>query len=484
MRIHSIKYNFVMNMILKVSSLIFPLITLPYITRTLGAVQNGKIEFATSTVSYFLMLAQLGIPTYGIRACAKCRDDKECLTKTVHELLFINFLSCLVSYLLLIVATIYIDKFYEYRILIMIQSISLFMNMLGMEWLYQAIEQYQYITVRNIIFKLIGIVMMFGFIHNPDDYLLYSGITVFCSCGSYLLNFIYGGQILDHKFYFGEYEIKKHIKPILVFFALSVAVSIYANMDTVMLGFMSNDKEVAFYAIATKVKIILAMVISSLGPVLLPRIVYCLSAGQKEKFNYYLEKSVHCVLIISLILVGYFFVMADNVITILGGNEYMASVPIMRVIMLALIPLGIGNIACNQVLTPLGKEKYIMYSTMTGACINLIFNFVLIPMYGALGATIATVITETAVAGIQLFYSRNYIINIIKEIQVFKMSLAVGVSLVMLCIIKYNIGNSDFIQMIITFLIYMPMCLSLLIIFKDKLVCNYINVFIDKLKKK
>lgn len=483
MHTHSVKYNFIMNMILKVSSLIFPLITLPYITRTLGATQNGKIEFATSIVSYFLMLAQLGIPTYGVRACAKCRDDKNKLTKTVHELLFINCISCLFSYVLLIFATIYTYKFYEYRLLIMIQSISLLMNMLGMEWFYQAIEQYQYITVRNIIFKFVGIVMMFCLIHNPDDYLLYCGITVFCSCGSYLLNFIYGRHILNHKLYLGKYEIKKHLKPIFIFFALSIAVSIYANMDTVMLGFMSNDKEVAFYAIATKIKIILAMVISSLGPVLLPRIVYYLSVGQKEKFEYYLEKSIHFVLIISGALVGYFFFMANVVIKILGGDEYMDAVPIMRVIMLALIPLGIGNIVCNQVLTPLGKEKYIMYSTIVGACINLVFNLFLIPIFGALGATIATVITETVVAGIQLFHSRDNIIIVFKKLQYLKILSAVSIALIILNLTKYYLHANDFIQIVITFSVYIIAYFSLLLIFKDSFVCNYFKIFVNRIRK-
>lgn len=76
-KIRSVKFNFVMSMIMKISSYIFPLITLPYITRTLGAAANGKISFATSVITYYSMFAQLGIPTYGIRECAKCRDDKD-----------------------------------------------------------------------------------------------------------------------------------------------------------------------------------------------------------------------------------------------------------------------------------------------------------------------------------------------------------------------------------------------------------------------
>ena len=87
----SLKSNFVMNSILTMSQFIFPLITFPYVSRILLPVGTGKVSFATSIVSYFTLFAQLGIPMYGIRACAKVRDNREKLTKTVQELFIINF---------------------------------------------------------------------------------------------------------------------------------------------------------------------------------------------------------------------------------------------------------------------------------------------------------------------------------------------------------------------------------------------------------
>lgn len=86
----SLKLNFIMNALLTMSSFIFPLITFPYVSRILLPVGTGKVSFTTSVVSYFALFARLGIPTYGIRACAKVRDDKEALSKTVQELFIIN----------------------------------------------------------------------------------------------------------------------------------------------------------------------------------------------------------------------------------------------------------------------------------------------------------------------------------------------------------------------------------------------------------
>ena len=173
-KINSVKFNFVMSMIMKISSYIFPLITLPYITRTLGTAANGRISFATSVITYFSMFAQLGIPSYGIRECARCRDDKDKMTKTVQELLIINSVTVALSYAALIVAMILVPKFHEEPTLLVIQSATILLNMIGMDWLYQAIEQYQYITARNIGFKALSVVLMFLLIHNPSDYILYS----------------------------------------------------------------------------------------------------------------------------------------------------------------------------------------------------------------------------------------------------------------------------------------------------------------------
>ena len=355
-KIRSVKYNFAMNIILKMSSFVFPLISLPYITRTLGAEGNGKVAFASSVITYFSMFAQLGIPTYGIRACAKCRDNKDELTKTVQELLVINFAAVGISYTMLIIGMITIPKLRQEPALMLINSLTIFLNMIGMEWLYQAIEQYRYITIRNIAFKIISIIAMFLLVHSPDDYIIYGTLTVVSAGGSNVLNLWNCRKVLTHKSYRGKYNFRQHLKPTFVFFALSVAVSIYTSMDSVMLGFISSEREVAYYALATKVKMVLATTVSALGPVLLPRMTYCLNNNQYNKFEEYIKKSLHFVLILAIPIVIFFVIMAPETVDVLGGIDYKEAIPCMQTVTLAVIPLGIGNVACQQILTPLGKE--------------------------------------------------------------------------------------------------------------------------------
>lgn len=193
----SLKLNFIMNALLTMSSFIFPLITFPYVSRILLPEGTGKVSFATSLISYFSMFAQLGIPTYGIRACAKVRDDKEELTRTTQELVIINFVMSVISYTALAVALMLVPRLREERALYIIVSLTIAFNVIGMEWMYKALEQYTYITIRSIIFKFVALIVMFVFVHQKSDYIFYGAITILAASGSNIFNFINAHKFID-----------------------------------------------------------------------------------------------------------------------------------------------------------------------------------------------------------------------------------------------------------------------------------------------
>ena len=260
-----------MNCILTVSTFLFPLITFPYVSRILLPIGTGSVAFATSIVSYFSMIAMMGVPTYGIRACAQVRDDKEELTRTVQEILFINLIMTFIVYVLFAIALVIVPQFRQDRLLLIICSFSILFNIIGIEWLYKALEQYTYITVRSVLFKIISLILVFLLIHKQDDYIVYGAITVFAVVGSNILNLINARHYIDIKFV-GNYNLKKHLKPIGIFFAMSAATTIYTNLDTVMLGFFKDKEVVGLYSAAVRIKELLLGVVTSLGAVLLPRV--------------------------------------------------------------------------------------------------------------------------------------------------------------------------------------------------------------------
>lgn len=424
----SIKFNFIMNAILTVSGVLFPLITFPYISRVLEADGVGKITFLTSIVSYFVLFSQLGIPTYGIRACARVRDDREKLTKTVQELFFINSIMTVLSYIALFLIYNSVERLREDSLLFLILSTAILLNQFGMEWLYKSLEKYTYITTLSITFRALAIILMFIFVREKSDYVIYGAITVFAASMSNILNFINIRKYVDFYKIKSAYSIRKHIRPIMVFFALSCATTIYTNLDMVMLGFVHDDTAVGYYNAAVRLKVILMSVVTSLGVVLLPRLSYYIQNGDRDKFLEISIKAFHFILLISLPLSVYFILQSENIINFLAGSGYNESVLPMQIILPTVILIGITNLFGIQILVPLGKEKLVLYSVFVGVVINLILNIFLIPKYSYVGTAISNLIAEIGVLVVQIYFVRDMIKDMIKNVNYLSLVIALALS--------------------------------------------------------
>lgn len=405
-KIHSVQFNFVMNAILTVSSFVFPMITFPYASRVLLVENYGKVTFATSVLTYFAMFAALGIPNYGIRACARVRDDKVKLSRTAQELMIINLITSAITYVAFFVSLIFVKRFQQDSTLLIINSVSILLNTLGVTWLYSALEQYSYITVRNIVCKIVSIILMFIFVHNPSDYVIYGAIAMVASGGSNLLNFLNLRKCIILK-PLGNYHFKQHLKPIFIFFATSVAISVYTNLDTVMLGFMTDDIQTGLYGASVKVKNLLTGVVSSLGNVLLPRLSLYVSNQESDKFYETLSKVLNFLLLISLPLTIYFIFYSRTSILLFSGVEYEGATLPMQLLMPTVFLIAISGLTGNQMLVPLGRERVVMTSVICGALVDFGLNWLFIPKWGAAGAAAATLVTEFVVLVVQLFFLRS-----------------------------------------------------------------------------
>ena len=400
-KIHSVKYNFIMNFILSSSNFLFPLITFPYISRILGASGNGLISFASSITNYFVMVASLGIPTYGIRACARVRDDKDKLSKTVQELLIINSITTFVVMISFFFCIAFVPRLTDDKSLFYINGINIVLNMFGVNWFYQALEQYDYITFRSILFKIISLFLMFALVHTSNDYIIYAAITVFATVGSNILNFIRLRHFINFKKY-ADYNFVIHFKPILILFAQSLVTSIYINLDTVMLGFMTDSIQVGLYSAATKLKSVLLSLVQSLGSVLLPRMSYYAKNEFEDQYKKTMQDALCFTMLISVPLAIFFSTFSKYVLLFLAGNEYIGATLAMTFTTIAIVPIGITSVLGIQVLTSKGREDQVLYSVIVGAIIDIILNFLLIPMYGATGAAFATMIAEFGVLVYQI----------------------------------------------------------------------------------
>lgn len=472
--LHSVKYNFVMNFILTASNFIFPLITFPYVSRILLASGNGKVNFAASVANYFMMVASLGIPTYGIRACAKVRDDKEALSKTVQEIIIINLVSTIFVTLTYLVCIFTVPRFAQEKTLYLIEGINIVLNMFGVNWLFQALEQYDYITARSVAFKFISMILMFLFVQDQSDYRIYAAITVLAAVGSNLLNFVRLRRLIVFK-KFQNYEFKKHIKPILILFAQNVTVSIYTNLDTVMLGFMKNDEAVGLYTAAVKVKGILLSIVASLGNVLLPRMSYYVNKNAKEKFYQLLRLAFNAELFMALPLAIYFSMESSNCILLLAGKGYLGAIPAMEIITIAIIPTGLTGVIGIQTLTPLNRERQVLYSVVVGAVSDFVLNLMLIPKWGAAGAALATTIAEFLVLLVQIVLARDILKNIVHDINLIRYGLITAVSTFPTIIFTQRLHYNVFINLVITALIFYGIYVVILYFVRDELLSRALD---------
>ena len=481
-KIHSIRYNFVMNFILTASQFLFPLVTFPYVSRVLQAAGNGKVSFVASVANYFMMIASLGIPTYGVRACAQVRDDKDKLSKTTQEIFLINIVTTILVMITYTICLIVVPKFQAEKELFVINGINILLNMFGMNWLYQALEQYDYITVRSILIKILSVVLMFLLVHKQEDYVIYGAITVFAAVGSNILNFIRINKYINCKWY-GKYKIIYHMKPIMILFAQSLAVSIYTNLDTVMLGFMKSDADVGFYNTAVKIKTILLSLVTSLGNVLLPRMSYYAKKEMKNEFRDTMVKALHFTFLLSVPLVIYFVLYAEESISFLAGNGYAGAVLPMQIITIAVIPTGLTGVLGVQVLTALEREKYVLYSVVTGAMVDLLLNIFFIPQYGAVGAAFATMIAEFVVLLVQVVATRKILQEVKRRLMPIRYLLLSIISASASLMIKKMDIHSTFIVLGLSAGAFFGVYSIGLLILREPIVLESVNSIWNKIKR-
>ena len=478
----SIKKNFVYNTILKMSGFIFPIITFPYVSRILLPLGTGRVSFAVSLIAYFTMLSQLGIPTYGIRTCSKVRNNRLELTRTAHELLGINLIMCVVSYMLLALALLLLPDLRRDRTLYVLISSTIILSSIGMEWLYKALEQYRYIAVRSIVFKLIAMAALFLLVHKNEDYVIYGGISIFASSASNICNLINVRKYIDLR-PVGNYDMKRHLKPVAVFFAMACATTIYTHMDTIMLGFLLTKSDVGVYNAAVRIKTLLLSVVTSLGAVLLPRSSYYIEKKMWKKFRVASRKSLNFVFILSAAFMLYFMLYARFGIMLLSGGYFEASILPMRIIMPTLLFIGVTNITGIQIMVPMGREKSVLMSEVAGLVINLILNTLLIPRMASTGAAIGTLVAEIAVLVVQYFALRKEIAQAFRAVSYSRIALGLAVgTLCSFWVIFLKLSN--FMTLALTTILFFGSYGAILYFTKEWLVRSLSSQLIKRLKKR
>lgn len=453
--------------------MIFPLITFPYTSRILGPEGIGKVSFATSFVSYFILLASIGIPLYGIREIARVRDDEKKLSELTQELFIMHIITSIIISIIFIVVIFLNGKISDEKTLFFIVSFSIMLTTLGMEWFYQGLEQYSYITVRSIIFSTISTIAVFLFIHQRGDYIISAAIGVFASLGSSVLNFYNARKILFAKRTV-PWNFKRHIRPMAMVYLMNFIISIYIQLDTVMLGFMSSAKNVGYYASGLKINKMLLALVTSLGGVLLPRLSYYIANDLKNDFNRVLKRSFEIIWILCLPIVAALMLLSKEIIVLFAGYQYLPASICIIITAPVILFIGLTNIFGIQILYPLGRDKEVVYSVAAGAIFAFVLNLLLIPYLAHVGAAIATLISELIVLIVQIvLISKEY--RVLMPFKTILKYLIATVGLILMIILVKLEIIQFWLRLIIAIPVGVLLYFGMLLIMKESLISEIIT---------
>jgi O-antigen/teichoic acid export membrane protein len=403
----SLKVNYIFNMLNTVTSLLFPLITFPYASRIMLADGIGQVNFFQSIIQYITLLTCLGIPMYAIRKIASVRDDTVERNKVATEILLLHASLSIMGYVIVALLAAFVTDIQVDIPLFLILSLTIFFTAIGCEWFYQGIEDFKYITIRGLIVKIIAVILLFALVRTKEDILWYAGYLVFGTLGGNVFNFIRLRKFISfRKLPWRELHPLVHLKPALHIFVLNLVVSLYVNLNSVMLGFMSDTTSVGLFTAATNV---LLSLVSALGTVMLPRLSNLISTGQKDKFNELAQKSITVVMALTLPLTAGLIMTAKYLIPLFCGNSYEPAILTLQIISPIIIMIGISNVLGIQILYPQRQENKVILCTALGALVNLVLNIWLIPRYAQDGAAVSTLLAETMVTFSMIFIGKKYI---------------------------------------------------------------------------
>lgn len=471
MKERSLGLNGLLNGIRSVLNLLFPLITFPYVARVLSVDGLGKYNFANTYVGYFVLLAGLGISTYAVREGTKYRNNRLKISGFLSEIFSINLISTIIAYIMLIISLLIFKSLYPYAICILIFSTQIAFTTIGTEWIFIIYEDYSYITIRSILVKVLSIILLFIFVKNTNDYLIYAGITVLANAGSNIFNFFYVKKFCDIKLTL-DINWKYHIKPILIIFATTIAVNIYLSSDTTILGLMKSDYDVGIYSTTVKIYNLVATLLGSVVAVTVPRLSMLLGQNKIKKYRNIFTEVINLLTVFVIPGTVGLIMLSQDIILLIAGKKYLPSVGSLKIIGLAIIFSNFSFIFTNCALIPAKRETAALRNT-------------LIPAFSYNGAAFSTVIAEFMTMLLNYWSARDLIIkSIISRSVIYNLiSTLIGSLSIVICIFCNVLITGIPIKIIVSVILSSIFYFAVLIILKNDLAIHYWQIFRRKLKK-
>lgn len=482
MKQKSIGRNYIYNLTLTALNLAFPLITASYLSYILGAENIGKVNYATSIVNWFIIFASFGIPRYGIRAIARSRDSKQKLSEAFWNLIIIQGVLTLVSTIIYIGVVLSIGRFEIEIKLHLLMVLMLILNAFSLDWFYQGIEEYGYITVRSIVFKVVSVLLMFTLIKERDDYIIYALINIIGLSLNNILNFVHSYKFIEWKTY--KLKIGYYIKELKVYFITTLVIALYGSLDQLFIGSIS-PQELAYYVRSKTLLGVGTSITNSVITVLIPRSAYLIENNYSQ-YKKIIQQSINYIYLLGIPCVVGVLLLAQEAMLFLGGEEFLPATASLQIISILIVITAIGTWQVNQILIPY-REEALALKIQTGAAIfSIILNFLLIPKYSYIGAAVTWTLTESLLVVVEgMFIKKKFPDIKIRYMNASMMKYLISALLMGIVIVMIKIKISQTLLVIIGSVVVGPIIyFGSILLLKDKLVVNMISPTCNKIKGK
>ena len=460
----SIKINYLYNIAFNLLTIIIPIISTPYVSRVLGADGLGIYNYTAAVTSFFIIISNLGTEMYAKREIAFNDDNINERSNIFVDILFIRIVASLILSVLYIII-ILLDQ--KYALIYIVQYGLILANAINIAWLYQGLEDFKTTVVKNIIIKLITILSIFIFVKTKEDLVLYILINSIAQIVNSLVLWKNVKKIVIYK-KIDLKRIRNRFKPIIVLFVPVASMYLYTYVDKIILGFLSNESEVGIYSQSETIVKLITTIITSLGIVLLPRISKLVGKQNIDEIRKKIIDSIKFVLFLGLPMTFGLIFCADLIVPWFLGNDFTKSSLLIKILSPLLLIIGLSSVTGQAVLVPMNKQKEYIISIVIGALINITINFILIPRFDSVGASVGTIIAELTVCTIQQIIVfkilRLSILEIIKSS--YKFFISASIMALVLLLLK-NQFSSNIIDSLLYILVGIITYFSLLLITGD-----------------
>ena len=464
--------NYVYNILYQLVKICLPVVIVPYTMGHLGETTLGISDFASNIASWFILFGTLGANIYGNRQIARVRDNKEERSKTFFEILYMQLINMGIALLLYIGYTYFFVK--ENQIIYILHCLTIISSAFEITWFYYGVENFKTVSIRNIIVKIIGVVLIMLVVKKPEDLWLY----VIINAGSDLF-----GQIIMYaqlKDYITFQKINvfkgymKHITGTFILFVPTIATSVYTLLDQTMLGFLTDDTaNVALYKAAQGFVKMFLYFITSIGSVMMPRIANLYQKNNdRNEVNRYLNTTFHLAIMLGIPMMMAMIAVAPYFIP-WYLPEQLEIAKLIQFSSPIVLFISISNVFGMQFLVPTGHNKEYTISVVSGAVVNFIFNSLLIPRFAGVGAAIGSCLAEFSVMAVQYIFVHKEI-----EIHALRSFLIYILGSALMTVTVIFIGNymgASLITNIVQALAGSAVYGIILLIFKEELLSNFVK---------